>query len=369
MRTKQSSGFTIVELLIVIVIIAILAAISVVLYNGIQARAVKTALQSDLRNAATKVALSKAEKGSYPTDEEEALALFTPTPGTHYQYSTPDNGATYLMTITSDREGVPAYCQSSNGSITEGACAGHSEGGGGGTIADGSPIQTVTSANCPSTRTRVVDARDNHTYWVQKLADGKCWMLTNLGYVGGGTNTYGDVKTVSNDTGGSGSYTLPYYYIVPSTVNYTTEPTAPSALTTGMGQYGYFYNWCAAMGGQTSTSACANAATLLPDPTISICASGWRLPTGNGGEFSGLNTAINSGSSTSDSGLLSGWLAQRGGRYSGGTGWGGAGSYGWYWSSAQVAASTASVFNLTSTAVNFGSPSKNMGTAVRCIAI
>lgn len=37
-KTKTSSGFTIVELLIVIVIIAILAAITIVAYNGIQQR-------------------------------------------------------------------------------------------------------------------------------------------------------------------------------------------------------------------------------------------------------------------------------------------------------------------------------------------
>lgn len=38
-HTKLARGFTIVELLIVIVVIAILAAISIVAYNGIQARA------------------------------------------------------------------------------------------------------------------------------------------------------------------------------------------------------------------------------------------------------------------------------------------------------------------------------------------
>ena len=45
--TKQtkSSGFTIVELLIVIVVIAILAAITIVAYNGIQDRANTTANQ------------------------------------------------------------------------------------------------------------------------------------------------------------------------------------------------------------------------------------------------------------------------------------------------------------------------------------
>ncbi len=52
---KSASGFTIVELLIVIVVIAILAAISVVAYTGIQERARRTTLQSDLSNAAKKM--------------------------------------------------------------------------------------------------------------------------------------------------------------------------------------------------------------------------------------------------------------------------------------------------------------------------
>lgn len=45
---KTKSGFTIVELLIVIVVIAILAAISIVAYNGIQQRARDTTRASDI---------------------------------------------------------------------------------------------------------------------------------------------------------------------------------------------------------------------------------------------------------------------------------------------------------------------------------
>lgn len=47
---KSKSGFTLVELLIVIVVIAILAAISIVAYNGVQERAKVSQANTDLRN-------------------------------------------------------------------------------------------------------------------------------------------------------------------------------------------------------------------------------------------------------------------------------------------------------------------------------
>lgn len=65
---KNKTGFTIVELLIVIVVIAILAAISVVAYTGIQQRAALSTMSSDLRSAASAFELYKVDNGSYPTE-------------------------------------------------------------------------------------------------------------------------------------------------------------------------------------------------------------------------------------------------------------------------------------------------------------
>lgn len=64
---KEQTGFTIVELLIVIVVIAILAAISIVAYNGIQNRSKNVTTQQSLSQVAKLVEAYNALKGSYPS--------------------------------------------------------------------------------------------------------------------------------------------------------------------------------------------------------------------------------------------------------------------------------------------------------------
>lgn len=63
---RKYKGFTIVELLIVIVVIAILAAISIVAYNGVQERARFVAMRSDLSSLNKAIQLYYAKYGSYP---------------------------------------------------------------------------------------------------------------------------------------------------------------------------------------------------------------------------------------------------------------------------------------------------------------
>jgi prepilin-type N-terminal cleavage/methylation domain-containing protein len=63
---QKQTGFTIVELLIVIVVIAILAAITIVAFNGIQDRAKFSQKRSDLSNIQKVVEMYYAENNAYP---------------------------------------------------------------------------------------------------------------------------------------------------------------------------------------------------------------------------------------------------------------------------------------------------------------
>lgn len=64
--TSSSRGFTIVELLIVVVVIGILAAIVTVAYTGIQQRAQVSAITSELKQWHKLFEVYRATNGSYP---------------------------------------------------------------------------------------------------------------------------------------------------------------------------------------------------------------------------------------------------------------------------------------------------------------
>lgn len=66
-REQRFTGFTIVELLIVIVVIGILAAVSVVAYNGIQQRSYNAKAVSAVDAYIKILKMYKSEKGVWPT--------------------------------------------------------------------------------------------------------------------------------------------------------------------------------------------------------------------------------------------------------------------------------------------------------------
>lgn len=76
---KRNSGFTIVELLIVIVVIGILALLVITTYSGIQAKARNSKRQTDAQTIQTQLEAFFSQNGYYPslTDMNSASWLTT----------------------------------------------------------------------------------------------------------------------------------------------------------------------------------------------------------------------------------------------------------------------------------------------------
>lgn len=123
-KFKSIRGFTIVELLVVIVVIGILASITIVSYSGVTQKAKAVSIQADLASAARQLKIFQITNGS----ENFPTAIVCPNPGPTeiclkssngniYNY-TPSNGTnpkTFVLTATN---GALSYQVTDNTSPT-----------------------------------------------------------------------------------------------------------------------------------------------------------------------------------------------------------------------------------------------------------
>ena len=129
---ENRRGFTIVELLIVVVVIAILAAITIVSYNGIQNRAKASAAQQASSQANKKILLYALDNAdSYPEasgasgiDNLSAIGI-TNNSGTSYQYSANNSLNPKTFCITATVSNFSYYQSSVVTKSTAGSCPGH----------------------------------------------------------------------------------------------------------------------------------------------------------------------------------------------------------------------------------------------------
>src|SRR3954449_13058387 len=83
-RRDEEQGFTLIELMVVVLIIAILIAIAIPTFLGARARAQDRAAQSDLRNALTAAKTMYTDTNSYATADSPTTGLVTVEPSLTY---------------------------------------------------------------------------------------------------------------------------------------------------------------------------------------------------------------------------------------------------------------------------------------------
>ncbi|MDO5480281.1 MAG: hypothetical protein Q4F58_01225 [Candidatus Saccharibacteria bacterium] len=189
---------------------------------------------------------------------------------------------------------------------------------------------TVAASVCTEDPTVVIDQRDEQPYLIQRLDDGRCWMLDNLnldltsrdivngmdstntnatdtvlGYLknGGGTTTDQwaiDGLTYQNWTSEANTYSAPlinksgscdssYNGGTPCSAEYQDKTyTHNDIIVTnkiGSGTYriGIYYNFCAASAGSYCYGSGSSSGTPSGNAEYDICPAGWRMPTGGGG--------------------------------------------------------------------------------------
>ena len=120
MLIQRIKGFTVVEILIVIVVIGILAGLGTVGYRGLKARAQDTELKSDVQNVSEQIELAFIKDKAYPANLS-ALGVIPKDPNTTLAYVT--TGQSFCLTATSTISGSKTYSVVSDGKVTEGNCA------------------------------------------------------------------------------------------------------------------------------------------------------------------------------------------------------------------------------------------------------
>ncbi len=120
---SASAGLTIVELLIVIVVIGILAAVGFVTYRNIQEQARKASVSAQLKSAERAILAYAAENANLPSDIG-AVGIKNSGAVT-FEYE-PNEDGTFCITGTNSNVSMNL---NQTGIVTEGGCPGHGAGG------------------------------------------------------------------------------------------------------------------------------------------------------------------------------------------------------------------------------------------------
>lgn len=239
-------------------------------------------------------------------------------------------------------------------------------------------MQNLSASTCTHAPKAVRDTRDNAVYYIQRLADGKCWMLENL--------RLGDTSTIpltSSNTNSNGSYTLPasgttcfttttncdssgdstHTAYTVAAINTASKTTTKTGYGPGRNYVGVYYNYCAA-----SVGTICNASNYS-NASYDICPAGWKMPVGGSSNSAGSYYYLyNTGYKANQNAFRYALSTPLSGAFNNGSS-GGQGSTGYFWSATRSNDTYMYILYVLSSNVN---PANNItgryhGNSVRCL--
>ena len=252
----RQRGFTIVELLIVIVVIGILAAITIVAFNGVQKKAQASAAQSAVSQASKKVLAYAAQNSDqYPSSLAEAELVTSGS--TTYQYSVDNTASPRKFCVTATNATSDYRMSNVVTTPTNGACDGHGTGG-------AAPITNI--AINPSAENGSVGANPSGSAGFTVATD---WQLSGASSFKMTPNaaTNDTYFTLGGDLGGfRGGLEADKTYTISSTIRLSAALTG-AFTTNGSRQITAWYTNAA--GGHTSTKS-NQAANVAGQSLVSV---------------------------------------------------------------------------------------------------
>ena len=122
MKFSVKNGFTIVEMIIVVVVIGLLAGLSTVGYKGVQVRASNTAMMADAVKVEEQLELAFSKANKFP-DDLDSLEIKRTDPTVNFDYTPSPTGLSYCLAIFSTNSSANAYTVRDNKKISEGDCS------------------------------------------------------------------------------------------------------------------------------------------------------------------------------------------------------------------------------------------------------
>jgi prepilin-type N-terminal cleavage/methylation domain-containing protein len=171
---NKVTGFTIVELLVVIVVVGILASLTIVSFTGVSQKASIATISSDLKNAATQIEIDYVNNGAYPLTEESANngSGLAKSDGTIFSYQIYEDS--YCVQATTAGVTTPYRYLSSFGSVEAG--------------------------NCPKVW-KQISSTGNHSCGIASDNKAYCWGYNAYGQIGDNSTTDALVPTAVDTSG------------------------------------------------------------------------------------------------------------------------------------------------------------------------